>query len=393
MKIVADQQIPATKAFSKFADITLCDGREISPADIRDADVLLVRSVTQVNASLLDGSAVKFVATATSGQNHIDLEYLHLNHIGFAHAKGSNAISVAEYVMSSLLVLADQYGFKLKDKTVGVIGCGEAGSRVVDMLRSTGAKVLMNDPPLKDGQGDVPRDAQAVQQYRDLPELLTADILTLHVPLTDEGAYPTRNLINTDVLASLKDDVILLNTSRGGVLDEAALKEHLVSHNDCKVVLDVWENEPAIDCDLLTQIDIGTPHIAGYSSDGKLRATEIIFKAVCKYFSIEVDWGNGWAGSELPESHLSELHLSAEMDDEDAIQMAILASYDVRSDSAALRRLPEISHQQRDLYFDQLRENYPVRREFSSTLITLAESRKVLAEKLKRLGFLVQFEP
>lgn len=385
MKIVADQQIPgAIQAFSKFAKVTLCDGRNITPTQIHDADVLLVRSVTAVNAALLADSPVRFVGTATSGQNHVDVDYLQRNNIGFAHAKGSNAISVAEYVLSSLLVLAEQNGFKLKDKTVGVIGCGETGSRVVEMLDTLGVQTIKNDPPLKDLSGQ--------DEYRDFEELLSADILTLHVPLTDGGAYPTRRLIDAKCLASLKREAILINTSRGGVIDEAALKKHLAGQRGFKVVLDVWEHEPAIDCELLTQIVIGTPHIAGYSSDGKIRATGILFKAVCDYFNIDAICDASSASIELPEASIPELHLDAAMNDEDAIQLAILASYDVRSDSAALHRLPEINAEQRNLYFDQLRKNYPVRREFSSTLIYLPKQRKALADKLQRLGFLVQYQ-
>ena len=154
MKIIADQQIlHVAQAFSQLAEVTLCNGREITAESIHEADVLLVRSVTPINANLLEGSQVKFVASATSGQNHIDSDYLQRNSIGFAHAKGSNARSVAEYVMSSLFVLADKHDFKLKEKTVGVIGCGEVGSRVVELFETIGVRTIMNDPPLKDTIG------------------------------------------------------------------------------------------------------------------------------------------------------------------------------------------------------------------------------------------------
>jgi len=245
MKIIADQQIlHVAQAFSELAEVTLCDGREITAESIHEADVLLVRSVTPVNANLLQGSQVKFVASATSGQNHIDSDYLQRNNIGFAHAKGSNARSVAEYVLSSLSVLADQYDFKLKDKTVGIIGCGEVGSRVVAMLETMGIQCIMNDPPLKDS---LENSANTGEQYRDLQEVLSADIVTLHVPLTEDGPYPTQKLVDADFLDILNDDVILLNTSRGGVIDEAALKIHIACHSNMrhrnlKIVLDVCLN-------------------------------------------------------------------------------------------------------------------------------------------------------
>lgn len=381
MKIIADQQIPhVLQAFSEFAEVTLCHGRKITSELIYDADILLVRSTTPVNASLLEGSQIKFVATATSGLDHIDQQYLQQNNIGFTHAQGSNARSVAEYVLSSLFVLADQNNFKLKDKTVGVIGCGEVGSRVVNLLAKIGVQTIMNDPPLKDITEDN-------SQYCELEDVLSADIISLHIPLIFDGSYPTKNLVDIDFLSRLNDDVILLNTSRGGVVDETALKIHLDNYPDIKIVLDVWEGEPTIDSDLLSQIAIGTPHIAGYSTDGKIRAIEMIFHAVCDFLKKECEWRKL---ADLPDANMSELHLSENVDEEDAIQMAVLASYDVRSDSASLRRLPEISLEQRSQFFDELRKNYPVRREFPATKIYLSASRKILAEKLKQLGFVVE---
>jgi len=385
MKIVADQQIPhVAQAFSAFAEMTLCNGREITAEKIQHADVLILRSVTVVDANLLEGSQVKFVASATSGLNHIDLDYLQGNDIGFAHARGSNARSVAEYVLSSLFVLADQNDFKFKDKTIGVIGCGEAGSRVIELLETMGVKTIMNDPPLKDSSG---KDESGDRQYRDIKEIFSADIITLHVPLTSDGPYPTQNLLDMEFLSQLNDDVILINTARGGVINEAALKNHLACHKDMKVVLDVWEDEPDIDLDLLTQSDIGTPHISGYSTDGKIRATEMIFESICEYFKLDYKWNPVF---ELPAANSLELPLGSDIDDQDAIQMAILASYDVRGDSASLRQLPGISIEQRGQYFDELRKNYPVRREFPATVFHLPEGRKTLAGKLKQLGFNVK---
>jgi erythronate-4-phosphate dehydrogenase len=385
MKIVADQQIPhVVQAFSEFAEVTLCNGREITAEKIHHADALLLRSVTAVNADLLEGSQVKFVATATSGLNHIDMGYLERNNIGFAHAKGSNARSVAEYVLSSLFVLADQNDFKFKDKTVGVIGCGEVGSRVVALLEVLGVKTIINDPPLKDASG---KDEMCDGKYRDIHELFSADIITLHVPLTGDGPYPTQNLLDAQFLSQLNDDVILLNTARGGVINEAALKNHLTCHKDMKVVMDVWEDEPDIDLELLTEIDIGTPHIAGYSTDGKIHATEMIFESLCEFFSLDYKWN---PVVELSTANSLELPLGSELDDQDAIQMAILASYDVRGDSASLRQLSAISFEQRSQYFDELRKNYPVRREFPATVFRLPEDRKTLAGKLRKLGFNVK---
>ena len=385
MKIIADQQIPhVARAFSELAEVTLCNGREIIAEKIYNADVLLVRSVTAIDANLLKDSRVKFVATATSGLDHIDLDYLQGNNIGFVHAKGSNARSVAEYVLSSLFVLADQHDFKFKDKTAGVVGCGEVGSRVVELLETIGIRTIMNDPPLKDAFGN---ESGAGEKYRNLQELLAADIITLHVPLTNDGPYPTQNLLDEKHLSQLNDDVILLNTARGGVINEAALKNHLACNHNMKVVLDVWEDEPDIDLDLLAQVAIGTPHISGYSTDGKIRAIKVIFESFCEFFKLDYKWN---PVVELPTANSLELPLGSDIDDQDAIQMAILASYDVRSDSISLRRLPEVEAGQRSDYFDELRKNYPVRREFPATVIKLPEDKKILARKLRQLGFNVK---
>ena len=385
MKIIADQQIPnVAQAFSGCADVTLCHGRDITAERIEDANVLLVRSITAINSNLLEGSQVKYVSTATSGLDHIDLKYLQQNNIGFAHAKGSNARSVAEYVLSSLFVLADQHDFKLKDKTVGLIGCGEVGSRVVAMLETIGVQTIINDPPLKDA---LVNEQSAGERYRDLQELLSADIITLHVPLTEDGPYPTQKLVNADFLAKLNDDVILINTARGCVIDELALKKHLDNHREMKVVLDVWDGEPGIDIDLLSRVEIGTHHIAGYSTDAKYKASDMVFHAICGFYQLDIPWQSK---IKIPETNLPALGLSPDMSEEDAIQMAILASYDVRSDAASLRRLPEITMEQRGRYFDELRKNYPVRREFSSTVIKLSDSQNMLAEKLRQLGFKVK---
>ncbi|MBI4005610.1 MAG: 4-phosphoerythronate dehydrogenase [Gammaproteobacteria bacterium] len=381
MKIVADHQIPyIQQVFSDFGEIILCGGREITPQRVRDADILLIRSVTRINADLLSGSNVRFVASATSGIDHVDIEYLKQHQIGFAYAPGCNAQSVVEYVLSSLFVLANQKDFQLLDKVVGIIGCGQVGSRLLESLRLIGVKCMVNDPPLRDKTGDA--------IYRDLEETLTADIITMHVPLTDNGPYPTRQLVNESFLSKINPQGILINTSRGGVIDESLLKKFLKSHDDFSVVLDVWENEPDIDRKLLARIDIGTPHIAGYSTDGKIRATDMIYQEAGKFFNHGL----------LPRPRVEisgigrqDLKIAEDVCDPDAMQMAVLAHYDVRSDSAALRRILEISEEQSGYYFDDLRRNYPVRREFPATTINVSPRKHTLSHKLKLLGFNVVF--
>ena len=199
MKIVVDDQIPLVQeAFSGFGEIVVCDGRQIDRGILKNADVLIVRSVTHVNAELLDQCPVNFVGSATSGVDHIDLDYLDSRNIEFASAHGSNAQSVVEYVLSSLFVLAQQYAFNLFDKTVGIIGCGKVGSRLLDALQSLDIKCIVNDPPLQEKTGD--------KRFSDLENALSADIITLHVPLTEDGNYPTRYLVNRKFLKKIRSN-------------------------------------------------------------------------------------------------------------------------------------------------------------------------------------------
>jgi len=369
---VADQQILfAREAFSSFGEVQLVDGRSIDRQHIKDADVLLVRSVTKVNESLLKGSNIKFVGSATSGIDHIDTDYLKKSNITFTHALGSNARSVAEYILSSLLVTAEQQGFSLKEKTVGIIGCGQVGSRVKRFMDVLGVKCLLNDPPLARKTSD--------HNYVELEELSQADIITLHVPLTRKGEFPTNKLVNQTFLDKLKSDVILVNTSRGEVIDEAALLAFKQANAASTLILDVWCNEPEIDINLLQKTFIATPHIAGYSYDGKVKATEILFDAL-----------NDYAGKELLKADLLKPEQEKVTIDDDAIQLAVLQSYDVRSDASALMELMNLEDNKRAAYFDSLRKNYPIRREFTGRNIQTSRMNDELKQQLQQLGFNVE---
>ena len=377
MKIVADSQIPLVQqAFSNIGDVLLYEDRKLTPQLISDADVLVVRSVSKVDAELLENSHVSFVATATSGIDHVDTEYLQQKNIGFASAHGSNALSVVEYVLSCMSILAEQNNFDLFKKTVGIIGCGKVGSRLKSVLDTIGVNCVVNDPPLKDKTGD--------SIYVDLQEIINSDIITLHVPLTSRGLYPTRNLVNENFLARMKKDAILINTSRGKVVDEMALKKYIDHHENLSAVIDVWENEPDIDPGMLQRADIGTPHIAGYSIDAKIKATEMIYSEACRFFDIQPEWK---PVNVLIDAGKQKIRIDSSLADQEAIQMAVLSHYDVRSDAASLRRALEIEESKVGYYFDQLRKNYPVRRNFQATTINLSEGRNGLAEKLEKLGF------
>lgn len=374
LSIVADQQILfAKEAFAGLGKVTLVDGRSIGQKTIEKADVLLVRSVIKVDKSLLENSPVRFVGSATSGIDHIDLNYLETAGIHFKHAPGSNARSVAEYVLSSLYAVAELQGFPLTEKTVGIIGCGQVGSRLRNFLEALGVRCLINDPPLAQLSPDQP--------YVELEELLSADIITLHVPLNIDGEFPTRNLIDKDILSRLKSNSILINTSRGEVINETDLLEFKKANPASTLILDVWCNEPDISLDLLQQALIATPHIAGYSLDGKVKATRILLDALSSFAGIEVE------ATKL--SFLDQKQHTLDLED-DIVQLAVMQSYDVRSDAVALRNLVTLEKEECAAYFDSLRKNYPVRREFSSKVIRSHSINDDTEKQLAGLGFRVQ---
>lgn len=388
VRIIADQQIIlAQEVFSQFGEVELTNGRSIDQDTVQDADALLVRSVTKVNESLLNNARVSFVASATSGIDHIDTDYLNKSNISFSHAPGSNARSVAEYVLSSLLVLSEQKGFNLADKTIGIIGCGQVGSRVKRFMEVLGVKCLINDPPL------ARKVAQQVERqitkqdsnntFVELEEICQADIITLHVPLIMDGQHPTYKLVNKDFFEKLKTDVTIINTSRGEVVDESALMAFKQANSKATLILDVWCNEPDIDINLLENTFIATPHIAGYSYDAKLKATEMLFNALNTHFDV------GLKAPAVLNSNQEIVSIDA-----DAIQLAVLQSYDVRSDAIALRGLIDMKQQERAAYFDSLRKNYPIRREFINRTIQVNNRANDITEssiqKLQQLGFKVE---
>ncbi len=371
MRIVADPNIPfVQEAFGPLGEVRLAPGREITAETVRDADALLVRSVTPVNAALLDGSPVKFVGTATIGTDHIDQAYLLAKGIGFASAQGSNANSVAEYVVAAMLEMAQRRKFRLRDKTLGVIGVGNVGSRVACYAEALGMRVLQNDPP----RARAERLTDFVAIGRVLSE---ADIISLHVPLTKAGAYATHHLFAKDTLSALEDRLpILINTSRGAVIDNKALLKAIDGGKLGGAVLDVWENEPNISPELLEVVDLGTPHIAGYSFDGKVNGTQMIYRAVCEFFRVEPDWQ---PELDLPPEPSMQGRFNPDDDDEAVLRGIIERVYDIVADDAALRA----GIQQ----FDKLRAEYWKRREFFNISLVLQGATEQLRAKFAALGF------
>ena len=378
MKIIADANIPfVAECFCSIGDVKVVGGRKITPDVVADADILLVRSITPVGAELLAGSKIRFVGTATIGFDHIDIEYLRRNNIGFASAPGSNANSAAEYVIAGLLEIGQRYHLGLEGKSIGIIGVGNVGSRVAKKCTALGMDVYLNDPPLQRQTGDA--------KYLPLKELFACDFITLHTPLTFEGIDKTYHLADENFFKSLKQKCVFVNSSRGGVVDSSALKAAIRSGRLKAAVLDVWENEPTIDTELLQMVDIGTPHIAGYSLDGKIAGMIMIYKAACEYFSLEPEFD---AEDFLSEPAVPELKVNPNIGNEqEALSGAVRKIYRIEKDDARLRRILDKPAEKRGDFFDSLRKNYPVRREFQNTRIFLEGSCKSIADKLAGIGF------
>lgn len=380
MKIIADQNIPFVKeCFSSIGDVTLVSGREIGPEMLNDAEILLVRSITKVNADLLDGSRIKFVATATIGTEHVDQDYLAANNIGFASAPGSNANSVAEYIIAALLALGKKYAFRLEGKSIGIIGVGNVGSIVERKCSALGMKVVLNDPPLQRKTGEA--------KYRPLDELYDCDFISMHTPLTQDGPDPTYHLAGEAFFASLKQGAFFLNSARGKVQDEAALKAAMQNGKFGGVVLDVWETEPKVNPWLLRNVDLSTPHIAGYSYDGKVTGMVMIYQAACKYFSLKA---RKTAADFLPAPEVFEITVTFDKlkeDDEMLIHDIVQQIYTINRDDFNMREILLQPEHEQASWFDGLRKNYPIRREFQNTKVYLPDVNSPLAEKLYGIGF------
>lgn len=381
MKIFADENIPFVKeAFGAIGGISTFPGRGLTRAKMADAEILLVRSTTKVGPELLEGTKVRFVATATIGTDHVDVGWLEKNGIGFAAAPGSNAQSVAEYMTAALLVLARRGGYKLQGKSIGVIGVGSVGSRVAECADTLGMKTILNDPPLARKTGD--------RKYVPLTRLFNSDFITVHTPLTMEPPDATYHLGNEEFVADMKPGAVFINTARGKIAEGRALKRALDSDQLSEVILDVWETEPSPDPSLIERCALATPHIAGYGYDGKVRGTQMIYKAVCAFMGVKPKWR---MEDVLPPPPYPQLALKARgRDDEDVIREAVLTVCDIEADDALMRKMLYLPDEEKPKYFDKLRRDYPVRREFHNTEIVLSGYRGALASKLEGLGFKVR---
>lgn len=378
MLIVADENIPLLdRFFEEIGTIHRVAGRTLKPEDVQGADILLVRSVTRVDRQLLEGSKVKFVGTATIGTDHVDVAWLESQGIAFACAPGCNAASVTEYVLSVLSIHAEQRGVdNWTDLSVGIIGAGNVGSCLAGRLTRLGFDVKLSDPPREEAEGD--------EVFAPLDDVLACDVISLHTPLSDRGDHATHHLIDAARLEALTGAQLLINTSRGGVVDCDALKRRLQAGDAPTVVLDVWEGEPDVDVDLAASLWLMTPHIAGYSLEGKFGGTEMIYQALCQFLGLPA---RKKSGQFMADPALSKLSFTSSANAQDAAHVAIRACYDVRRDDARYRRVLALAPEERAAAFDAMRRDYPVRREFSSTKIQLKGGAKELQHVFKALEF------
>lgn len=342
MNVLIDDKIPYIKGViesfhaTEPIHVTYCPGGEITARKVKNADALIIRTRTLCNADLLAGSRVRFIATATIGYDHIDTEYCEKNGIFWTNAPGCNADSVAQYIESVLYLLKEKTGRAWEETTLGIVGVGHVGKKIDTLATSLGITVLRYDPPraLKEGNED----------FHTLDELVEkCDILTLHTPLTRTGSCPTYHLVDAELINRIKKEACLINTSRGEVVHNGALLAALESGQLAEAVIDVWENEPHPLAGLVQKAFIGTPHIAGYSADGKANATRMSLDNFCRFYAIKASYC-----IEAP-APLSPIPPHA------SPQEAALFIYDPRRDSEALKAHPE--------RFEQLRGNYPLRRE------------------------------
>jgi erythronate-4-phosphate dehydrogenase len=411
MRLLIDSLIPKAEAcFAELGSITRRPGREIDAQALRDAEaeVLVVRSITRVDEALLEDSRLRFVGTCTIGTDHLDQAALEARGIGFANAPGCNAEAVVDYVLSSLLTLAEREGTELDQRRIGIVGAGNVGGRLYRRLTALGLDCRVCDPPRagreaeQEAEREVGRETQSaagetadpetgdpqMPPFDDLDTLIeTCDVLCLHTPLVREGQHRTYHLLDEARIAALEPGTWLLNAGRGDCLDGQALLARLAARSDLRTVLDVFEDEPAIDEALWRLADIATPHIAGHSLDGKLRGTHQVYRAAMEYFGLPVRV----AFADLaPATSLPSLTLDAGLLPWEALRLCVRACYDVRRDHDGLIRYQREKGLKAG--FDAYRSEYPLRREFSTLRVRLRPAAASLEPLLAAAGFAVEVE-
>jgi len=371
MRIIVDNKIPYINgALEPFSEVIYLPGSLTTREVVRNADALITRTRTLCSREMLEGSSVRLIATATIGFDHIDTDFCSAAGIEWVNAPGCNAESVNQYIASALFSWSMRKNRALSDKTIGIVGVGQVGSRVARTCGILGMNVLLNDPPRERREGSSPFVSLSTIRQQ-------ADIITFHVPLNMEGIDRTHHMVGETFLQDLHNRQLIINTSRGEVFESQAVYRAIGAGQVSGSIIDCWENEPELDLDLLKRADFGTPHIAGYSKDGKANGTRASVRAVSRFFGLGID---EWEppGIEPPPKPVIELDGNRQSADS-ILAQAVLSTYDIESDDRALRENPQL--------FEQLRGDYPVRREFAAHTIRAANVDPKVVDKLEKLGF------
>ncbi len=381
MKIVcAETVLLGREAFSHAGKTMVIPDREITRNNLLDADALIVRSKTKINRELLHGTPVQFVGTATAGTDHIDSTWLESKGIYCGASPGCNANSVSEYLLAALLVLGRRHGFDLEGKTIGVVGCGNVGRRVAEKCEALGMNVLRNDPPLAAISTD--------PDFLPLETVLAdSDIATLHVPLVREGPWPTDRMADYRFFEQLKPGAIFINAARGSVCDYDALLDAKAGGAVSRMVIDVWNPEPAFRQDVLKMADLASPHIAGHSYEGKLNGTIACYNELCNFFEIPKTWR---VAASLPDPEIPSIEIdSTGRDDEEVLHEIVRQVYNIEADDTLIRQATVSDEIERARNFDTLRKHYRTRREFKNTAVKAIHASPELIHKIKAIGFKV----
>ena len=389
MIIAADRNIPfVEQACEGIGSVRLFDVRDAAErqAALAGAEALLCRSTLHVDASLLEDSAVRFVATATSGTDHMELDWLESAGIAWASAAGSNARSVAEWLAAVLLELHFRKRTDLVGADIGIVGIGHVGTQVADIARALGLRAVLNDPP-REQRGETPLPWGDIP-FSPLEELLHCRILTLHTPLTSAPPFPTRRLIGERRLALMSDAATVINASRGEVLDAEAAGTWR-RWGSGALALDVYHGEPGIDPSLVDVADIATPHVAGHALDGKLRGTQMVHDALCSFLEVTHEWDHRQYLPAAPELQCDRTQLRDAQSPHEELRIVVGEAVPLLVDDAALRRSMALPHEQRPDAFKTLRADYGLRREFACLRVSRRDFSTEAAHMLAALGFQV----
>ncbi len=373
MKIVIDENVSfAKEAFAQFGEVVLVEGRKIANNLIKESDILIIRSVTKVDNKLLDNSRVKFIGTATIGTDHVDKNAVNSKRITFVNAKGCNSNAVAEYVATAILAISVKHNINLKNKSIGIIGFGNVGKKVEVLSKALGLNTLVNDPPLK---------AEGFNyNFVSLEEALKCDIVSFHVPLNISGIYKTVHLLEEHNINLIKKDAIILNTSRGSVLNNNVLLKKINKDKNL-TVLDVWENEPNCLPELVNKVEIGTAHIAGYSYEGKVIGTKMIYDQLCDFLNEKPTWK-----PPIYEKVLKNYVYNNSVSFNSNMYNITKDIYDIYSDSDSFKSQMALSNPASE--FDEIRKNYKLRYEFPNYLVHLGKDNTKI-ENVKKMRFLL----